>query len=98
MNPGSTEEDYSEVADTIVDMLESEAMLRARVSYGLPVKELKNVSKCYKEAKMALEVGSIFHSEMKVLYLQLHILRIQEMRLLHTLHCSKAFHWQDDVL
>lgn len=67
MNQGSTEEDYTEVADTIVDMLESEAMLRARVSYGLPVKELKNVSKCYKEAKMALEVGSIFHSEMKVL-------------------------------
>ena len=29
--------------------------------------ELKNISKCYKEAKMALEVGSIFHSEKNVL-------------------------------
>lgn len=67
MEANSTEEDYAEVANTIVDMLESEAMLRVRVSYGLPVKELKNVSKCYKEAKMALEVGSIFHSEMSVL-------------------------------
>lgn len=66
MSSESTEEEYNEVAQTIVDMLESEAMLRVRVAYGLPVKELTNVSKCYKEAKMALEVGSIFHSELKV--------------------------------
>lgn len=61
------DEEYDEVANTIVDMLESEAMLRVRVSYGLAVNELKNISKCYKEAKMALEVGSIFHSGMNVL-------------------------------
>ena len=61
------DEEYDEVADTIVDMLETEAMLRVRVSYGLAVDDLKNISKCYKEAKMALEVGSIFHSGMKVL-------------------------------
>lgn len=67
MEANSIEEDYQDVANTIVDTLEAEAMLRVRVSYGLPVKELKHVSKCYKEAKMALEVGSIFHSEMNVL-------------------------------
>lgn len=61
------DEDYDEIARTIVDMLGSEAMLRVRVSYGLSVSELKNISKCYKEAKMALEVGSIFHSEKNVL-------------------------------
>ena len=61
------DEEYDEVANTVVDMLESEAMLRVRVSYGLAVNELKNISKCYKEAKMALEVGSIFHSGMNVL-------------------------------
>jgi len=67
MEPDSTGEEYDEVAQTIVDMLESEGMLRVRVSYGLPVRDLTDVSKCYKEAKMALEVGSIFHSEMKVI-------------------------------
>jgi len=67
MEDNSNKEDYDEISNTIVDMLESEAMLRVRVSYGLPVRELKNLSKCYKEAKMALEVGSIFHSEKSVL-------------------------------
>lgn len=67
MEENSSKEDYDNVANTIVDMLEAEAMLRVRVAYGLPVKELKNISKCYKEAKMSLEVGSIFHSEMTVL-------------------------------
>lgn len=67
MDENSNFESYNEVANTIVDMLESEAMLRVRVAYGLAVKELKSISKCYKEAKMSLEVGSIFHSEMNVL-------------------------------
>lgn len=67
MDDNSTIESYDEVANTIVDMLGAEAMLRVRVAYGLAVKELKNISKCYKEAKMSLEVGSIFHSEMNVL-------------------------------
>jgi len=67
MEESSSKDSYDEVANTIVDMLESEAMLRVRVAYGLAVRELKNISKCYKEAKMSLEVGSIFHSEMNVL-------------------------------
>lgn len=67
MDDNSDKESFDEVANTIVDMLESEAMLRVRVAYGLVVDELKHISKCYKEAKMSLEVGSIFHSEMKVL-------------------------------
>ena len=62
----NTEEDIEKVAETIVDMLNSEAMLKATVAYGTVVKELKEVSKSYKEAKMALEVGKIFFSEKKV--------------------------------
>ncbi len=57
---------YNEIeqsAQVIVDMLNSEAMLTAKVSYGTIVKELKEVSKSYKEAKMALEVGKIFYME-----------------------------------
>lgn len=62
----SAEDSYEEVEQTaqvIVDMLNSEAMLNARVAYGTVVNELKEVSKSYKEAKMALDVGKIFYME-----------------------------------
>jgi carbohydrate diacid regulator len=60
---------YSEIDQTaqiIVDMLNSEAMLSAKVAYGTIVPELKEVSKSYKEAKMALDVGKIFYMEKPV--------------------------------
>lgn len=60
---------YSElerVANTIVDMLNTEALVKANVAYGTIVKELKEVSRSYKEAKMALDVGKIFHSTKNV--------------------------------
>lgn len=63
-NEGPTE--INEIADMIVDMLNTEAMLNVRVAYGTTVKELKDVSKSYKEAKMALEVGKIFYAEKRV--------------------------------
>ena len=63
------EEDYTkleQVANTIVDMMNMEAMMNVRVAYGTIVGELKEVSKSYKEAKMALDVGKIFYAEKKV--------------------------------
>lgn len=63
-------EDYDrlhQVADTVVDMMNTEAMLNVRVSFGTIVHELKDVSKSYKEAKMALDVGSIFYAEKMVI-------------------------------
>ena len=63
------EEDYgklNQVANTIVDMMSMEAMMNVRVAYGTIVTELKEVSKSYKEAKMALDVGKIFYAEKKV--------------------------------
>ena len=51
----------------ILDILNTEAMLKARVSYGLCVGELKDISKSYKEAKMALDVGNIFYSSLSIL-------------------------------
>lgn len=55
------------VAETIVDMMNTEAMLNVRVAFGTVVQELKDVSKSYKEAKMALDVGKIFYAEKKVI-------------------------------
>ena len=53
-------------AQTIVDMMSTEAMMNVRVAYGTVVQELKDVSKSYKEAMMALDVGKIFYVEKKV--------------------------------
>ncbi|MCM1086576.1 MAG: helix-turn-helix domain-containing protein [Muribaculaceae bacterium] len=64
-----SENDYEELeraANTIVDMMSMEAMMNVRVAYGTIVGELKEVSRSYKEAKMALDVGKIFYEEKKV--------------------------------
>ena len=63
-------DDYNEVneiANAIVDALGSEAMVAVRVAYGTIIEELKDVSKCYKEASMALDVGRIFYVEKNIL-------------------------------
>lgn len=59
-------EDIDLIASTIADMMNTEAMLNVKVAYGTVVSELKDVSKSYKEAKMALDVGKIFYAEKNV--------------------------------
>ncbi|RKM61743.1 PucR family transcriptional regulator [Butyrivibrio sp. XB500-5] len=66
LSEGEDYDDINEVATTIVDMMNTEAMLNVRVAYGTIVKEIKDLSKSYKEAKMALEVGKIFYAENRV--------------------------------
>lgn len=60
-------EELKHIADVIADMMNMEIMLNVRVAYGTIVSELKDVSKSYKEAKMALDVGKIFYAEKKVI-------------------------------
>lgn len=60
-------EDYIEIANSIVDLINTEAMMNATVSFGSKVTELKDVSKSYKEAKLALDVGRIFYAEKDVI-------------------------------
>lgn len=63
-------EDYKElnqIAKTIVDMMNTEAMVHVRVAYGTIVESIKDVSKSYKEAMMALDVGRSFYAEKTVL-------------------------------
>ena len=61
------QETIEKTADMIVDMMNSEAMMSVRVAYGTVVGELREVSKSYKEAKMALDVGKIFYAEKSVI-------------------------------
>lgn len=63
-------EDYADVNHTariIIDTLGMEAMVPVRVSYGTIINELKEVSRSYKEASMALEVGRVFYVEKNLL-------------------------------
>ena len=61
-----TYEDMDKTAKVILDMLNTEAMTSVHVSYGTMVNEIKDVSRSYKEAKMALDVGKIFYSDRNV--------------------------------
>ena len=67
LDQGKANEDIAAIANTIVAMMNTEAMLKVNVSYGSVVTELKDVSKSYKEAKMALDVGKIFYAEKEVI-------------------------------
>lgn len=70
-------EELEQTARVIIDMINAEVMVNVRVAFGGCVKELKDVSKSYKEAKMAAEVGQIFYPEKKVIaYQQLGIGRL----------------------
>ena len=63
-------EDYKEVEDaakTAVDMLNMEAMVKVRASYGTIVEELRELSRSYKEARMAMDVGRIFYAGKRVI-------------------------------
>lgn len=66
LEPSSTHDDLLTIAETIAAMMNAEAMMNVRVSFGTVVPELKDVSKSYKEAKMALDVGKIFYAEKNV--------------------------------
>lgn len=62
----SLEQGYDDVEQTarvLRDMLNSEAMSSVKIAYGTIVNEIMQVSRSYKEAKMALNVGKIFYME-----------------------------------
>lgn len=63
---GEDYEDLDKTAKTILDMLNTEAMAKVHVAYGTIVNEIKDVSRSYKEAKMALDVGKIFYEDRKI--------------------------------
>lgn len=66
MEAGEGYEEVEHTAQVIVDMMNTEAMMNVKVGYGTIVNELKDLSKSFKEAKMALEVGRIFYAEKRV--------------------------------
>lgn len=61
-----TYEDLQSIATMLVDMLNTEAMTSAWVSYSNIAEDIKQLSCAYKEARTALEVGKIFYAESNV--------------------------------
>lgn len=62
-----TYEDMNKTAKVIVDMLNTEALSSVHVAFGTIVNEIKEVSRSYKEAKMALDVGKIFYGNRNII-------------------------------
>lgn len=62
-----TNRDIDKYARAIEECLNKEGIKDVHISYGTNVKEIKEVSRSYKEAKMALDVGKIFYAEKKVI-------------------------------
>ncbi|MBQ6733637.1 MAG: helix-turn-helix domain-containing protein [Lachnospiraceae bacterium] len=67
----------TQAAKQIIAYLEQQGLQDIRISYGTVASELREVSRSYKEAKMALEVGRIFSDENRVVsYTELGIGRL----------------------
>lgn len=60
-------EEVEQTAKMLRDMLNTEAMAQVKIAYGTIVKEIRQVSRSYKEAKMALDVGKIFYAEKTII-------------------------------
>ena len=72
-----TYEDLNKTADVIIRLFKSDTNCNIHIAYGTIVNELKEVSRSYKEARMALDVGKIFFEGQDVIaYSQLGIGRL----------------------
>lgn len=63
----TTEEQLEELAQTIIDNLNSEALLNVLVGISTPADNLSELAAAYKEAQVALEIGRVFESEKYIL-------------------------------
>lgn len=59
-------DDINRYAQGLIERLTQEGARGIRVAYGTSVYEIKDVSRSYKEAKMALDVGKIFFENKQV--------------------------------
>ncbi len=62
-----TSEEIDKISKGYKAFLDKEGVRNVRIAYGTVVKEIKEVSRSYKEAKMALDVGKIFFDERNII-------------------------------
>ena len=66
VKPNESYKELEQTAYVVLDTLNTEAMSKVHIAYGTIVNSIKEVSRSYKEAKMALDVGKIFYSDRNV--------------------------------
>lgn len=66
LHASESEEDLPQIAHTIVDTLNTEALAHVQVAYSGLVKNLLELSRAYKETSLALKVGRLFGSGQNV--------------------------------
>ena len=77
LTEGNELQEINAVAEEIIEAFHDDSSVTVRVAYGTIVDEIKDVSRSYKEATMALDVGKIFFGERSVIaYSQLGIGRL----------------------
>jgi carbohydrate diacid regulator len=59
--------EIEKTAATLETFLKKENIKNARIAYGTIINEIKDVSRSYKEAKMALDVGKIFFDDRNII-------------------------------
>ena len=60
-------EELNKIAESMVNLFRADADSDVHVAYGTIVGEIKEVSRSYKEARMALDVGKIFFEERDII-------------------------------
>ncbi len=60
---GGTYEDVENLARSVKETLEAEFFINVNIGIGTIVNNIKNISKSFKEASTALEIGKVFESE-----------------------------------
>ncbi len=63
----SNQKEILGIAERMVTEFEKDGVSGIRISFGTPIREVKEISRSYKEAKMALDVGKIFFEEKKII-------------------------------
>ena len=61
-----TYEDLNKTAEVILDLFRGETRQEIHIAYGTIVGDIREVSRSYKEARMALDVGKIFFKEKNI--------------------------------
>ena len=67
LTDGEQSREIDKSARALSSFLQKEGIRDIRIAYGTVVQEIKEVSRSYKEAKMALDVGKIFFDDREVI-------------------------------
>lgn len=67
LSENDSSREIERAAGSMESFLTKEGMKGVRVAYGTVVREIKEVSRSYKEAKMAMDVGKIFFDERNII-------------------------------